>query len=155
MTEATAGRAQRYVLDGSDEELRRRPGGWVIVHEPLRDPPPRAHPPMGALGAYWDMLHGLLEQAGVPRGTVENLPRAARAASLEVASADGFFILGSPELGFEIHASTLAAFKEAAVQCGITAETVDDMIGSLRAGKGGGCEWVSTPFFLDLALRKP
>jgi SAM-dependent methyltransferase len=132
-----------------------RPGGWVIAHEPLRNPPPRSHPQMDALEVYWGMLHGLLEQAGVPRGTVESLPRAARAAGLEAASADGFFILGEPELGFEIHASTLAAFKQAAVQCGIAAQTIDDVLGTLRAGKAGGYEWVSTPFFLDLALRKP
>ena len=132
-----------------------RPGGWVIVHEPLRDPPPRSHPQMDALDLYWGMLHGLLEQVGGPRGTVESLPRAARAAGLDVASADGFFVLGEPELGFEIHASTLAAFREAAVHCGIAAQTVDDLLGSLRAGKTAGYEWVSTPFFLDLALRKP
>jgi ubiquinone/menaquinone biosynthesis C-methylase UbiE len=132
-----------------------RPGGWVIVHEPLRNPPPRSHPHMDALDVYWGMLHGLLEQVGVPRGTVESLPRAARTAGLEVASADGFFILGEPELSFEIHASTLAASKEAAVQFGIAAKAVDDVLGSLRAGKAGGYEWVSTPFFLDLALRKP
>jgi SAM-dependent methyltransferase len=132
-----------------------RPGGWIIMHEPLRNPPPRSHPHMDALEVYWGMLHGLLEQAGVPRGTVENLPRAARAAGLEAAWSDGFFILGEPELGFEIHASTLAAFKQAAVHRGIAAQTIDDVLASLRAGKAGGYEWVSTPFFLDLALRKP
>jgi hypothetical protein len=110
---------------------------------------------MDALDVYWGMLHGLLEQAGVPPGTVERLPRAARAAGLEAASADGFFILGEPELGFEIHASTLAAVKQAAVQCGIAAQIIDDVLGTLRAAKAGGYEWVSTPFFLDLALHKP
>jgi hypothetical protein len=110
---------------------------------------------MDALDVYWGMLHALLEQAGVPPGTVESLPRAARAAGLEAAPADGFFILGEPELGFEIHASTLAAVKQAAVQCGIAAQTIDDVLSTLRAGKAGGYEWVSTPFFLDLALRKP
>jgi hypothetical protein len=43
----------------------------------------------------------------------------------------------------------------AAVQLGIAAEAVDGLIGSLRAGQAGGCEWVSTPFFIDLALRRP
>jgi hypothetical protein len=28
-------------------------------------------------------------------------------------------------------------------------------VSDLRAAKGGGYEWVSTPFFLDLVLRKP
>jgi SAM-dependent methyltransferase len=132
-----------------------RPGGWIIVHEPLRDPPPRSHPQLDALSVYWGLLHQLLEQAGVPRGNVEGLPAAARAAGLETASADGFFILGEPELSFEIHASTLAASRQAAVQGGIAAQTIDNVISTLRAGKTGGYEWVSTPFFLDLALRKP
>jgi SAM-dependent methyltransferase len=132
-----------------------RPGGWIILHEPLSDPPPRSHPQLDALDVYWGMLHQLLEKIGVPRGNVENLPHSARAAGLEAVSEDGFFILGEPELGFEMHAGTLAAFKEAAIQGGIAAQTIDDVLGSLRAAKAGGYEWVSTPFFLDLALRKP
>jgi hypothetical protein len=28
-------------------------------------------------------------------------------------------------------------------------------VSDLRAAKGGGYEWVSMPFFLDLTLRKP
>jgi hypothetical protein len=28
-------------------------------------------------------------------------------------------------------------------------------VSDLRAEKSGGYEWVSTPFFLDLTLRKP
>ena len=132
-----------------------RPGGWIIVHEPLRCPPPRSHPPLDALETYWDMLHGVLERAGVPAGTVENLPAAARAAGLHVAWADGFFVLGGPQLGFEIHAGTLAAFTGAAVQLGIAADTIDGLIGSFRAGQAGGYQWVSTPFFMDLALRRP
>jgi len=132
-----------------------RPGGWIILHEPLRDPPPRSHPQLDALSVYWGLLHRLLEQAGVPRGAVEGLPFAARAAGLETAWTDGFFILGEPELSFEVHASTLAASRQAAVQGGVAAQTIDDVISALRAGKAGGYEWVSTPFFLDLALRKP
>ncbi len=132
-----------------------RPGGWIIVHEPLRDPPPRSHPQLAALGTYWDLLHEVMERAGLPGGTVEGLPRSARAAGLEVAGTDGFFLLGDPELGFEIHASTLAASRRRAVSSGIPAETIDSLLTSLRTGKSGGYEWVSTPFFLDLALRKP
>jgi SAM-dependent methyltransferase len=132
-----------------------RPGGWIVVHEPLRCPPPRSHPPLDALGTYWDMLHVLLERAGVPGGTVENLPTTAHTAGLHVVSADGFFAIAEPKLGFEIHAATLAACTGAAVQHGIAAEIIDRLIGSLRAAKAGGYEWVSTPFFMDLALRKP
>ena len=45
-----------------------RPGGWVIVHEPLRNPPPRSHPPMDALDVYWGMLHGLLDRPACHAG---------------------------------------------------------------------------------------
>src|SRR5437763_1660268 len=68
-----------------------RPGGWIIVHEPLATPPPRSLPHLGALEIYWGLLHEAMERAGVPRGTVERLPRSAREAGLEIAEADGFF----------------------------------------------------------------
>src|SRR6188472_84105 len=32
-----------------------RPGGWVVAQEALRSPPPRSHPHLDALGAYWDL----------------------------------------------------------------------------------------------------
>jgi hypothetical protein len=61
-----------------------------------------------------------------------------------------------PEQGFDLHASTLAAAKERAVTAGIaTGKQIDDLVSDLRAEKSGGYEWVSTPFFLDLTLRKP
>jgi hypothetical protein len=91
----------------------------------------------------------------VPRGTVEGLPQSARAAGLEVVDADGFFSTTDPALGFEIHASTLAAAREHAVKAGIAAEIINDLVASLRSGKGNGYEWVTSPFFLDLVLRKP
>jgi hypothetical protein len=91
----------------------------------------------------------------VPRGAVESLPSVARAAGLETASADGFFILGEPELGFEIHASTLAASRQVAVKAGLAAQAIDDLVAALRAAKAGDYQWVTTPFFLELALRKP
>ena len=97
----------------------------------------------------------MLERIGMPHGAVEGLPRSARAAGLEVVAAEGFFILGEPGLAFEIHASTLQAFKDAAVSLGVAAEHVDALIAALRAGKAGGYDWVSTPFFIDLTLRKP
>jgi hypothetical protein len=34
-------------------------------------------------------------------------------------------------------------------------QQIDDLVGDLRAAKGGGYEWVSTPFFRDLTSRKP
>lgn len=132
-----------------------RPGGWIVAQEPLPSPPPRSHPHLSALATYWDLLHEVMDMAGAPRGIVEGLERAARAAGLEVAEANGNFRTLDPELGFELHAATLAAARERAAQSGIAAEKIDDLLLSLRAAKSGSYQWVSSPFFLDLALRKP
>ena len=78
-----------------------RPGGWLVAQEPLRTPPPRSHPDLDALGGYWELLHQLLERAGVPAGAVEDLPRSAREAGLEVAGTDGCFTTTDPAVGFE------------------------------------------------------
>ena len=91
----------------------------------------------------------------MPHEAIEGLPRAARAAGLDVAEADGFFCTQDPELGFEIHAGSLAAARQRAVKAGIAAETIDDLVARLRAAKSGGYEWVTSPFLLDLVLRKP
>jgi SAM-dependent methyltransferase len=134
-----------------------RPGGWVVAQEALRSPPPRSHPHLDALGAYWDLVYQLLEQAGgVPPGAVDGLAGSARAAGLDVAAVDGTFGLIDPEVGFDLHAGTLLAARERAVASGIaTGQQIDDLVSDLHAAKGGGYEWVSTPFFLDLTLRKP
>jgi hypothetical protein len=60
-----------------------------------------------------------------------------------------------PERGFELHASSLAAVRDRGTQLGVVAGKIDDLVRDLRAAKGGGYEWVSSPFFLDLTLRKP
>jgi ubiquinone/menaquinone biosynthesis C-methylase UbiE len=133
-----------------------RPGGWLVAQEPLRTPPPRSHPDLEALAGYWALLHRLLERAGVPAGAVEHLPRSAREAGLEVAGMSGYFMTHDPELGFELHAGTIAAARERAVRSGVaTEQQIDELVGSLRAAKGGEYVWVSSPFFLDLTLRKP
>jgi len=134
-----------------------RPGGWVVAQEALRSPPPRSHPHLDALGDYWDLLHELLERAGgVPRSAVDGLAGSARAAGLEVVAADGSFRTLDPELGFDLHASTLASARERAVVSGVAAgKQIDDLVSDLRAAKGADYEWVSSPFFLDLTLRKP
>jgi ubiquinone/menaquinone biosynthesis C-methylase UbiE len=132
-----------------------RPGGWIVAHEALRNPPPRSHPHLDGLATYWGLLHEVMGRTGLPRGTVEGLPGSARAAGLEVARVEGFFSTLDPELGFELHASTLAAARERAVKTGIAAKTIDGVIARLRSAKAGGYEWVTSPFFLDLALRKP
>ncbi len=92
----------------------------------------------------------------MPRHAVDGLAGSARAAGLEVVAVDGSFGITDPELGFDLHAATLLAARERAVASGIAAgQQIDDLVSDLRAAKGGGYEWVSTPFFLDLTLRKP
>jgi len=66
-----------------------------------------------------------------------------------------FLLHSGPELGFEIHAGYLAAARDRAVEAGIAAEMIDDLVVRLRAAKTGGYEWVTSPFLLDLVLRKP
>jgi SAM-dependent methyltransferase len=132
-----------------------RPGGWIVAQEPLPSPSPRSHPHLGALVTAWGLLHEVMYLAGVPRGNVEGLERAALAAGPEVVEANGTFTTLGPERGFELHAATLAAARERAVMAGIAAETIDDLVLNLRAAKSGHYRWVSSPFFLDLALRKP
>jgi SAM-dependent methyltransferase len=135
---------------------RVRSGGWIVAHEPLRSPPPRSHPDLDALGAYWELLHEVIESAGAQPLAVEGLPGSARAAGLEVVFESGFFASTQPALGFELHASTLAAAKDRAVRSGVATERdVDELVGELRAAKPAGYEWVSSPFFLDLAVRQP
>ena len=134
-----------------------RPGGWVVAQEALRSPPPRSHPHLDALGTYWDLAYQVLERAGgVPHGAVDGLAGSARAAGLDVVDVNGSFAIVDPELGFDLHAATLLAARERAVASGIAAgRQIDDLAGDIRAAKGGGYDWVSTPFMLDLTLRKP
>ncbi len=132
-----------------------RPGGVLIAHEPLRNPPPRAHPSVEALTDYWALLHRLLERAGVPPDSVENLPRHAREAGFEVEAVSGYFAAMDPRVGLEIHANTLAAARDRAVMAGVATEAeIDDLILSVRAAQPSEHGWVSSPFFLDLTLRK-
>ena len=134
-----------------------RPGGWIVAQEALRNPPPRSHPHLDALGAYWDLAYQVLERAGgVPHGSVDGLAGSARAAGLEVVEVGGSFPIVDPGLGFDLHAATLLAARERAVASGIAAgQQIDDLVSDLRAAKDRGYEWVSTPFMLDLTLRKP
>lgn len=134
-----------------------RPGGWVVAQEALRYPPPRSHPHHDSLGSYWGLLHGLLEQVvGVPHGAVDSLPQLARAAGLDVVAVNGSFATMAPDVGFDLHADTLAAARERGVASGAwNKEQIDALVNDLRAAKAANYEWVSTPFYLDVALRKP
>lgn len=132
-----------------------RPGGWLVAQEALRSPPPRSHPHLEALTDYWNLVYEVLDGAGVPPGAVEDLPRSAHQAGLEVAGMNGCFLTMDPESGFEVHAASLAAARERAIRLGIAAGRVDDLVRDLRAAKDGGYEWVSSGFVFDLTLRKP
>lgn len=133
-----------------------RPDGWIIVQEPLRTPAPQSHPQLEALATYHELLHKLTERIGVPPRTVDDLPRAARAAGLAVGRIDGFFQVLEPEVGFDIHAGTLASVRDRATQSGIATEReIDRLLETIRAAKDEGYQWVTSPFFLDLALRTP
>jgi ubiquinone/menaquinone biosynthesis C-methylase UbiE len=59
-----------------------RLGGWLVAQEPLCSPAPRSHPHLETLASWWDLVHELLERAGVPSGAVEDLPGSAREAGL-------------------------------------------------------------------------
>lgn len=131
------------------------PGGCLVAQEALRVPSPRSHPHLEALTGYWNLLYELLDRAGVPPGTVEDLPRSAREAGFEVAGRNGYFMTADPALLFEIHAATLAAAKERGTRLGIAADRIDDLVRDIRAAEDGGYEWVSSPFFFDVTLRKP
>ena len=132
-----------------------RPGGWLVVHEALESPPPRSHPHLEAVADHWDLVHEVLHRAGVPAGAVEDLPRSARQAGFEVTAMRGLFLVEDPELIFEIYAATIDAVRERGIQLGIGAERIDGLVQDLRGAKGGGYEWVTSSFYLDLALRKP
>ena len=133
------------------------PGSFLVAQEALRSPAPRSHPHLNALGAYWELLHEVMERVGgAAQGAVDDLERSARAAGLEVVGTEGCFFTIEPVLGFDLHASTLAAARERAVGSGIASEEqVDELVGELRAAKHGGYQWVSSPIFRDLTLRKP
>jgi SAM-dependent methyltransferase len=132
-----------------------RPGGWLVVHEALESPPPRSHPHLEAVADHWDLVHEVLHRNGVPAGAVEDLPRSARQAGLEVTAMRGLFLVEDPEPMFEIYAATVEAVRERGIQLGIAAERIDGLVQDLRAAKDGGYEWVTSSYYLDLALRKP
>jgi hypothetical protein len=90
------------------------------------------------------------------RRAVEDLPRSAAAAGLEVVRTGGFFNVDRPDLGFGLHAGTLAAARDRATAAGLAAGgQIDALVSELRAAASGSYQWVTSPFFLDLTLRKP
>jgi SAM-dependent methyltransferase len=132
-----------------------RPGGWIVAQEPLPAPPPRSFPQLDALARYWEIVHDTMGMGGASRRAVEDLPRSARVAGLEVVYLSGFFRVTVPQLGFDLHAATAAAVRERAINLGIAAREIDNLVQALRSAKDGEYEWVTSPFFFDLAFRKP
>ena len=132
-----------------------RLGGWLVAQGPLPVPAPRSHPHLEALTGVWDLVHEVLHRNRIPAGAVEDLPRSAREVGLEVAAMSGTFMVTDPEPMLEIDAASITAVRERGIQLGIAAEGIDGLVRDLRAAKGGGYEWVTGPFMLELALRKP
>jgi ubiquinone/menaquinone biosynthesis C-methylase UbiE len=133
-----------------------RPGGWLIAQEPFRTPPWRAHPAISALGAHWELLYESVERAGTPHESVEDLPRSARAAGLEVATMSGFFSVLPANIGLEIAIANMSVVRERALQMGVaTDQDIEDILTSLRAAERGHYEWIRAPLVFDLAFRKP
>ncbi len=131
-----------------------RPGGRIVAHEAVRFPPPRSFPQLAAVSEYWELICQLIEQAGGPREVVEKLPEAALAAGLEVEGMEGFFRTWEPELGFGLHAASMAAARERATSAEVT-ERIDEFVAAIRGANPADYSWVASPFFLNLTLRKP
>jgi hypothetical protein len=131
-----------------------RPGGWLIAHDPLREPAPRAHPPLAAVPRAFDLAVEVIERSGAR--AVKELPQAARTAGLEIADIRGFFRCHPVGIWLELHAATLAAAKTRAMDMGAASEQeIDELIEALRSAPPQHYDWVSSPFFLELTLRKP
>ena len=133
-----------------------KPGGWVIAQEPLAQPMPRSFPDFDAVGAAWGLMADLVERSGAPSQVAERLPQWAAAAGLEVVRMDGSFSFGAPEAYFGLYASALTAMRERAVGAGLTTgQDIDAIVASLTAARPAAYQWVTSPPYLDLTLRKP
>ena len=132
-----------------------KPGGVIVAHEALLDPPPRSYPALESLPAYWALIHQMIAAVGGEREAVEHLPQAALAAGLEIEEFSGFFTSLAPEIGFGLHAASMAAARVRAESAGVPVERIDEIVASIRAAKPSDYDWVLSPFFLDLRLRKP
>ena len=91
-----------------------------------------SHPHLEAVADHWDLVHEVLHRNEVPAGAVEDLPRSARQAGLEVTAMRGLFLVEDPALMFEIYAATLEAVRERGIQLGIGAERIDGLVQDLR-----------------------
>jgi SAM-dependent methyltransferase len=133
-----------------------RPGGWIVIQEPLPSPTPAMYPTSGLIADGWNLFFEVVHRAGIPEGVIEGLPRSAREAGLEVAAMSGFFTVDDGELWVELLADTVTAARERGIQLGIAAERFDGIVQGLRAQAAKGEDlWSSSGFGLELELRKP
>jgi hypothetical protein len=49
----------------------------------------------------------------------------------------------------------MAAARVRAESAGVPVERIDEIVAGLLAAKSGSYDWVLSPFFFDLRLRKP
>ncbi|MBV8291568.1 MAG: class I SAM-dependent methyltransferase [Mycobacterium sp.] len=132
-----------------------RPGGWIVVQEPLRFPPPVSHPRVPAQERYWELMYLAMEASGIPSYSVETLPGSAETAGLEVVHIGGF---NRPALdaasSLELHLLTLVASRARIVGSGVASETeVEALLAEMRAAMAEDLQWSASPFFLDLVMR--
>ena len=133
-----------------------RPGGWIIAQEPLRDPTPRSFPGHDSLMPGWHLMADLVTGFSGSDAASDSLPRQAADAGLDVVRVDGSFALGEPQRMFPIYAASLDAMRDRGITAGlVTAEQIDALTGPLKAAAGGDYDWVTSPFFLDVTMRKP
>jgi SAM-dependent methyltransferase len=133
-----------------------RPGGWIIAQEPLRDPVPRSSPGHASLGPAWHLMADLVEGFSGSPAASDDLPRQAAGAGLEVVRVDGSFALDRARVMFAIYAASLDAMRDRGIAAGlVTAAQIDALTGPLTAAAAGEYDWVSSPFFLDVTMRKP
>ena len=133
-----------------------RPGGWIIAQEPLRDPAPRSSPAHGSLKPGWHLMADLVTSFTGSDGASDNLPRQAAEAGLEVVRVDGSFALDKPGRMFAVYAASLDAMRDRGTAAGlVTAAQIDALTGPLTEAAGGEYDWVTSPFFLDVTMRKP
>jgi SAM-dependent methyltransferase len=132
------------------------PGGAIVAQEPLRDPPPFAVPHLDQLARCWHLVADLVQANGVPTELLASLPQAAAAAGLRVERVDGSFVIDrQPARTLRIYSTTLAAVRSGAIAAGLAnAAEIDGLIAALEAAAGDAIEWVSSPFFTDVIMRR-
>jgi hypothetical protein len=93
----------------------------------------------------------VVERLGARKDSVDELARLARESGFEVVGTPGIFQVVAPALGFDLHASTIAAAKSRAIESGVANEEELDASSARSAPRAGA--WVTTPFLVEVTLR--